>query len=502
MKKNQSTLLILFIWMLSGCQVSTISPSNEPTSQPIVSWTNTEITSPTFTLTTAITPTPAVLPSETASPTISSTSIPTSSPAPTPEIQIDLSRFDFDIAPPIEIFHNAPLITQLEETVDLEFGFLCAYLLDTPGLSCKLTGTLFVTYGNGNDFMPVPLSPGYREGTQFLSASIPANDANGQPLRYYIEINDHQVGLTIRFPTSGSLDLFVAPEFIPVELLAEPSSQPSELALAVPWGDGQASVGQRMREGYPYREGPFALDVAEDGRIALLDPVHERVLVYHPYDQTFSQVPLPFPFTSQGDMVFDSQGRLAIFDSLGMPLEQSTISIPQLYVMAMDGSVSTVAPVYVYTPAGLNRDLEVFDIYDGRWVTPFAATGEVQSRAAQQIRRNPDLLYRFAGDQALDVAHFADVETGLAFELHSASPLGAMIDFERTLRGYVVVFYGDQIRAVWFDSDGSVLQDVALPNHQYTEVYYLGQVVIDVNGGLYVLDSLETAIEVWYVPMP
>ena len=65
-------------------------------------------------------------------------------------------------------------------------------------------------------------------------------------------------------------------------------------------------------------------------------------------------------------------------------------------------------------------------------------------------------MVKYMPDSVNDV-RLADRGLGIAFAVHSVSPLGAIIDFENTLRGYVVVFELDQLRIVWFDPAGNML---------------------------------------------
>ena len=106
-----------------------------------------------------------------------------------------------------------------------------------------------------------------------------------------MQVNDPLVGLDLCFPVEGMIDLFTVPAFISIDLPAQIPVELGELVLALPWGSGIDAVGVQKREGYPSREGPSVLDVAADGRIALLDFVNERVLIYNPKDQAFASVP-------------------------------------------------------------------------------------------------------------------------------------------------------------------------------------------------------------------
>ena len=385
--------------------------------------------------------------------------------------------------------------------VKIEFRFVCA--LPIPGNQCDYNVTLFFTYGNKNDFTSMPLQKEIsEEGLEHWTATLPATNAVGEELRYYLQVNVPQAGFDLRYPVEGTIDLFAAPDLIPIDLPAQKPEEPGELVLAVPWGSGPKAVGVEKREGYPLKQGPPAMDVAEDGRIALLDFINERVLIYDPKDQSFTSVPLPFVYHDLGDLQFDRGGQLAIFDGFGEPIEQPTVDIPRLYRMSLDRRVDKVAPVFVNRPYMLTKDLEVLDFYDWRLVTPFSPTGEVNSREEQRHRHNPALVFRFVENLDPYVARFGDAVAGLAFEMHSVSPLGAIIYFEKTPQGYVAIFFADQIRAVWFASSGTILKDVTLPNDQFSELYPQGQVAIDQSGSLYVLGSTVRGIEVRFYKAP
>ncbi len=312
--------------------------------------------------------------------------IPTFTPSPsptatlTPELHIDWSLYDPDLKPPIEIFHSEPLIVKSDEAIELKFKFLCVYQFMTPGANCDINAALFVSYNGTNNFTSIPLQEKITEEGKFWIAVLQASDENGKPFHYYLLVNDPQVGVDVRFPSGGTIDFLAVPSYIPVNLNDHTEAAQGELVLAIPWGSSLEKVGVQKRDGYPLREGPSAIDVAEDGRIALLDFVNERVLIYDPKDQTFSNIPLPFDYKGQGDLQFDRDGQLAIFDMVGEPIEQPTVYAPRLHRMALDGSVDQVAPVFATYPVALTKGFKVLDIFDWRFVEPFSSTGDVNSR--------------------------------------------------------------------------------------------------------------------------
>ncbi|MEW5871457.1 MAG: hypothetical protein AB1894_19445 [Chloroflexota bacterium] len=495
MKKHAPTIILTLVLALTACQAMTSTPANQPATQPVLASTE---TAPAFDTKPAATT--VVHPSATSSPTVTLT--PTPAATPTPAIQIDLRRYDFDVNPPIDVSHNPPLIVRMDETVNIEFSFVCKY--PPLGPKCPSVVTLYISYGEGGDFTPTALIEGDRDGLRVLSADLSASDESGQPLRrYYLQVTDPQVGLDIRYPTAGAVDLFVASELIPVDLPAQKPVETGELALGLPWGDGPEAVGLRQkRAGYPWRQGPVAMDVADDERIALLDLVKKRILIFDPTEKGFTTIPVSFILLDYPDVQFDRNGQIAVFDPRGEPLgDQSTVDIPRLFRFLPDGHIGAVAPVFVEIPGWLNKDLQVMDWGDMRLVTPFGASGKANSRETQRQKQSPRLTMKYMLTTVNDV-RFADWEKGIAFAVHSESMLGAIICFEKTPQGYVAVFEGDQLRAVWFDEAGKVLKDVTLPREDYSEINPFGRTSIMPDGSLYFLRSTENGIEVRFVKAP
>jgi hypothetical protein len=360
-----------------------------------------------------------------------------------------------------------------------------------------------VSYGEKHPFSPISLTEENQNGLRVLTANLPASDEKGQSLRYYLQVNDPAAGLDVRYPLEGTLDLFITPDFIQIDL---PDQQPAEvrdLALELPWGDGIEAVGLQKYEGYPPLVGPLAMDVADDGRIGLLDYVNERILIFDPNEKKYLANPLPFKLQGRGDIQFDRSGQIAVFDPVGEPMDQSTVNIPQIYRLLPDGRIGVQAPVFVWIPGRLTQDLEVLDLRDRRFVAPFLSSGEINSREGQRHRRNPNLLYRYVKGLEPYVARFADVEAGLAFELHSVSPLGAIVSLDKAPQGYIVVIeVQPQYRAIWFDRSGAILKDVVLPDEYYSDMSFSSRTSVNSHGDLYVLNSTKTGVQILYVSAP
>jgi len=414
---------------------------------------------------------------------------------PTP----NLDKFDPDIHPPIDVIHNPPVIAGFDETIELEFGFSCGYSVEV-GTCCLPEATLFVAYGENEKFTAIPLTKGDKNASGLLAASVPVS-RDGEPLGYYLQVHDPEVNIDVRFPVEGAIYVFVTSNFIPVDLPAQKVEEPDGVVLALPWGKGSQEVGIRSLEGYPEKLGPNAMDVAEDGKIALLDQVNDRVLIYDPGDDSIKSLPIPFSFKTRGDVQFDQDGGIVVFDRSGEPVGPSNIPVPQLYQLSSDGSVRTATPVFAKIPSRLTKDLTIVDLKDSKSVAPLSPSGAANSREEQRQKQDQELLAKYMTETVYDV-RFADTRKGIAFEVHSASPLGAISLFERTPNGYVAVFEADQFRGVWFDSSGNVVQDITLPNEQYTEINPYGRVTNDQDGSIFVLDSTEGGIEVRFVKAP
>jgi len=49
---------------------------------------------------------------------------------------------------------------------------------------------------------------------------------------------------------------------------------------------------------------------ASDGRIALMDPVNERIVIFDPDEGNYTRLPLPFPYHFNSNLAFDREDRL------------------------------------------------------------------------------------------------------------------------------------------------------------------------------------------------
>jgi hypothetical protein len=336
-----------------------------------------------------------------------------------------------------------------------------------------------------------------------LVARLPATADEGGSLRYYAEFSVPEAGYTQRYPGAGTIDLFATDNLILVDLPVENPVKPGEIVYDFFWGFGPDKVRYGLDQGGMYTIGPLGMDVADDGRIALMDPVNERVIIFNPQEESYGSFPMPFTYNNNADLGFDHQGRLMICDFAGESVEGSFAPVPYCYRLGSAGELDASTPTYVKSPSNIAPDHKVLDYFDYRLVPPFNSAGEANSREAQRQKETWEYPKHYVEGQDPYIARYADVEAGLAFEVHSVSPLGVITEFEKTPQGYLFVFsLGDRMRGVWIDPGGKVLKDVTLPDSEYTEINFNSQAAIGSDGSLYSMSSTKRGIEIHFVEAP
>jgi len=426
--------------------------------------------------------------------------------SPTPIFTLEPSRYDPDIQQAVGVEHIQPLIYQADETAMLVFFFYTdmEYCLKPQG--CQLANRLYYSYGESTSFQSMPLTQETINGLEQQVARLPAADGAGESLRYYVEVAFPEAAYTQRYPVAGTIDLFTTAKIISIELPAANPVEPGDKVYTFYWGFGPNTVRSGWSGGSPHRIGPPALDVASNGRIVLLNPVNQRVLIYDPKEESFSNFMLPFNYFHEGDLAFDQNDQLMVCDFSG---QEATRYTPYCYRLLTDGKLEASVPAYAGSPVTLTEDLRIVDGYDQRLVVPFNAQGEANSREAQRQKKTWELPHGLVlcKDGSLDWrrARFADVEAGVAFEVHSDLGVSPLVGFERTPQGYLIILNSEyqQIRAVWIDPAGVVLKDVSLPNEQYSELSPGGgDVAVAQDGSLYVMSSTKNGIEIHFEEAP
>ena len=448
------------------------------------------------------TQTQVALPTFTPAPTGTATSLPTPTTTPTPRYQLDLAGYDPDIFPPIDVSHNPPLIARSDEPANLVFNSINSFNMQVP-INPIPEGVLHYTYGDAETFQALPLKYEIVEEMESLVARLPAANEAGRSLRYYAEFSVAEAGYTQRYPGAGTIDVFTTDNLIPIELPVENAAEPGEIVYDFFWGFGPDKVRYGLDQGGRYIIGALAMDVAGDGRIALMDPVNGRVIIFDPREGSYGSVPMPFTFNNNADLGFDTAGRLMICDFAGQSIEGSFASIPYCYRINTDGELEASTPAYVNSPANITTGHRILDYDDYRLVVPFDAEGQPNSREAQRDKETWGYPKLYVEGQDPYIARYADRKAGVAFEVHSASPLGVITEFEKTPQGYLMVFsLGDRIRGVWIDPAGEVLKDVTLPDDEFTEINFNSQAAVGADGSLYVMSSTKRGIEIHFISAP
>ena len=446
--------------------------------------------------------------STTLPPSATSTSTITPTALPTPIFTIDLSEYDPDIFPAGVVEHEQPpLIARADETVMLAFWLSGMIYCEELQRDCRVDPLLYYSYGEVESFQSVPLVKEVVEGLEQWVTRLPAANETGKSLQYYAEFSFPEAGYIQRYPTAGTIGLFTPANFISIELPDENPVEPGDKVYKLYWGFGPNSV-HAIVSGH-ISMGPSALDVASDGRIALLNSVNNRVLIYDPQQEAYSSFPLPFSFgyPDQADLAFDQDDQLIVCDFDGQRAEKILRNIPYCYRLLSDGTIDASVPMYAHSPVKLTEDLKVLDRYDYKLILPFDAQWEPNSREAQRQKQTWELPHRLVlgPDGSLDwrTARFADIREGLAFEVHSDFGLGTLDGFEKTPQGYLMLFRSgaEQVRAVWVNPAGLVLKDITLPHGQYTVVPG-GQAAVARDGSLYLMSSTENGLEIHVAEAP
>lgn len=450
----RGTIALLLIIILSSC-----APSATP--------------APTFEQTPTIDP----------SPSFQAESSPTEAP---PQAESILEDFDPLNESGITVTHHSPLIAKVEDIVQLDFLIDCANP-ENPRLHCQPEAILFAGYGPTPEFEPQELTQEIQDSLEVWTISLPAADSNGQALQYYLEIKDEKAKAQSRYPLTGALELAVAPTFTTVHVPSEePSLREGELIWSASWGAGPEQVGLSKAEGTA-PSGPSAFAMSPDGKIAVLDEVNQRVLVFD--TQADESATYPMALKGWGDITFVNSDEIVILDLVG---ENGT---PQLYTInTTNNQVSHLGAVLVSNYADLLPGATLSDAALGRVTHPINPAGEIKSRE-EQLRDDAtaEHLARWQSDHR---SLFADTQAGVIFDIQSATPLGAVAYFDKTREGYLIIFEEEFLRMLWLSPSGQVLDDCKIDNQQEAPINPHGRFVTDQNGSVYYMTTTSTGMEI------
>lgn len=407
----------------------------------------------------------------------------------------NLEGYDPYVNPAIDVTHTPPLIAKLDDTVRLEFLLDCRYTVDTD-LPCMPATTLYIAFGSKAKFTPFELTEEDRNSLTVMVAEVPASDANGQALQYYLEINDPPVNVHYRYPLSGVIKLMVVPSFTVIDLPIADSPVSGELVVDAAWGDGPGEVGLSNEDGRA-PVGPDAFDIAQNGDIALLDEVNKRVLLFSSSTRELSSYPVNLK--GWGDLTFKSTGELIILDMVGASTSKHKAT-PELYLLnPINKKVQQIGPVFVKGLVDLTGESTIVDINLGRMIQPIAPPGVIKPREGQlKDYSQAQLLTRWQDDSR---SLFADLQQGLVFEIHSEELLGAIGHFSKIDGGYVVAFEGTNLRILWLNNSGQLLNDISIPNQAQNPLYPYGHIIVDEKGSVYYLSTTPSGMEIRRVDM-
>jgi hypothetical protein len=408
----------------------------------------------------------------------------------------NLESYDLYLNPAITVTHIPPLIARTGDTVRLEFLFDCSYIVDID-LSCKPDATLYMAFGSGEKFIPIVLKGEDRSTLRTLVAEIPSSDANGQALQYFLELNDPSVKVHNRYPLYGAIELTVVPSFIEIDLPSSGTPVSGELMADAAWGNGPGEVGLSNEEGLA-PVGPDAFDIASNGDIALLDEVNKRVLLFNLYTRETSSYAVDLK--GWGDLAFISTGELMILDMVGESTSKYKAT-PQLYILnPISKRVQNLGPVFVRGAVDLTTESMIVDVNLGRVIRPIDSLGAIKP-PEEQLKgySQAQLLVRWQDDFR---SLFADPQQGLVFDIRSVDTLGAIGHFSKINVGYVVVFEGKNLRILWLDNNGQILNDISVPNQAQNPFYPHGRFVVDEEkGSVYYLNTTSSGMEIQRVDM-
>ena len=237
--------------------------------------------------------------------------------------------------------------------------------------------------------------------------------------------------------------------------------------------------------------GPDAFDVAKDGKIAILDQVNKRILIFP--SELQNPVAISLPIEGIGDVQLDKAGHILVLDYSGEQPSDSNIRVPQLYRVSSKGKVLNKTPVFGHTLLKLSNDNGVVDIADSKLVQPIDETGNNRSRSDQRKKVQQDLIVKYLSENNV---RLANIKEGIVFDVHSDLPLGAIIEFTKTNDGYVVVFESADYHVFWFDKEGGIIQGLLAPNYQYTQLNPNGRIAINADGSVYIFGSTEQGAQI------
>ena len=391
----------------------------------------------------------------------------------------DLSRFDTDTYPAIDVSHRVPAVVASDELVELEFTFACGYF--AMDRLCEFTPVLHVAYGQ-DVYRQVALNLEDRDTLEVWTAATAAVDASGEPLRYYLEVRDNRNDVDVRYPADGAIEPFVATEVTRVALPTARAIEGSSVAM-LPWGEGIGEVGLDTGPEQS-TNGPEAMATNPSGSaLAVLDGINQRAIVL----STINGEIATFPIDARlGDIAINDHLEVSVLDSIG-DSEGAGIPQPTLSMYAPDGHRVGHSVAYVNVPYRLTDQGSVVGI-DTREITPLSEYGAAMARDEQRTATAaPELAVYFRHDGRVLVG---DRSTGTAFEVTADDGVGPVAIFEKRAGLYVLAMRSASgMRIAWIGLDGTIESYVETPLETFADMSPTGRVAVDSSATVYLMES-------------
>lgn len=372
----------------------------------------------------------------------------------------------------------------------LDFRINCPYI--TNGQTYCLPKVSFVATGLEARSSVQTVLPVESASDRTWQVLLGTKEATGSVIQYHLEMTDLDGKVRVRYPARGELAITIVDGFdsgfVPVP--KEGANGQPEIVQPFAWGDQPGQIGQDLPADVV--RGPFAFDVAPDGRMAILDSAHASVWQFaqgSKEPEVSSVVGLDV-----ADIEYSDNGSLFLLAQPGSSSSAGVAVRAQLHQIISPGE----PPRYV----GELDNTIVFGLVDGGKnvftqqgvLTALADNYAILAPSNQSMSsRGSDLLVQWIDPSR---TRLYDPATKVAVELTAEKELGSVLAFARTQDGYCLVYEWSTISVVRLDRSGHVVSVSSTPDQQYTPFNPYGRVAILPDGSVYVIQSAETGVSI------
>ncbi|HEX9236361.1 MAG TPA: hypothetical protein VF972_08780 [Actinomycetota bacterium] len=392
----------------------------------------------------------------------------------------------------LQLFYTAPVLVRAGERVRIPVDVICA---TDAGSACDATVGLRVSSGGSSATRTTEATKGLK-----FDVTGPARRALGSRpdgvVRFALSAKTTG-GRTVSLPEGGRTLAFYVTRSMPIVTVpAIPFGhvRRGRTVLFLRWGSGPNRVG--LQPGIESATlGPSSFDVDEDGRIALVDSLQDRLALFG-HGRLIDETHLPIG--ADGMLALDADGSPSLLDVSG---EEMAIR-----------SISSAGHVEPSVPLGRGIASQVRSVNDGVYANVLPLDGWEK---APGTGRGPGLTVGMplpGGRQLLRVAREDSVRLGIidhyavsnAVELRSAvrfgevalaelDPDGAYIVVVRTWREGVQP--ADQFQVIRVAPDRSV-STFAVSSREFAQAAPQGRFRLGPNGALYQMTSSPEGVRV------